>query len=125
MKQLSEGMGGPLPALEWSSASGGKSFFGPASTESTRISDGEMIVSETLAKSRSRPVDQERLDSLASPQKRGACCSAWKCPPPDPLLEMDALAVPPPRSARKRLEADQLKSIVARLAVPKEPRTLP
>merc|ERR1719375_2005671 len=115
MGPLAEGMG-PMKALEWSSASGGKSF-GPTSTESTRASDGEMIVSETLAKSRSRPVDQERLDVLASSTKRGACCSAWKCPPPDPLLEMEALTGPSlNRSSRRMMQGDELKSILARMA---------
>jgi len=94
------------------------------------LSSGDSIMVETMRKSRSRPHDQDRLDELAAPSKKGSTCRAWGCPPPDPLAppagSVDfALTWMPKRASKlavkgRGMGAAQLDHLLSRLAAPRQ-----
>lgn len=118
----------------------------------TELSFGEELVHETLNRHRKKVLDQDRLDLLAAPRKRGASCMAWGAEKPDPLLttgmsgvDGDGECLGMKFSSRRNMQETgssfrsnrskeeslgeerqvRLQNIVDRLATPKGPRTEP
>lgn len=121
----------------------------------TDLSFGEEIVHETLNRHRKKVLDQDRLDLLAAPRRRGASCMAWGAEKPDPLLttgmsgvDGDSESFGMKFSSRRNMQETgssfrsnrsnrskegssgeerqvRLQDIVDRLATPKGPRTEP